>query len=145
MVDADPGHRKLNGEVLRRHGYTVTIASDGEAGWEELQTNCYNLLITENDLPLPSGVGLLRKLRSACMSLPVIIAIETLPSWQSADYPWLLKATKLLKPYSFEDLVDMVGSILPTPGRGHEEFALLPNWRNQTASVALLRGRGERR
>jgi DNA-binding response OmpR family regulator len=135
LVDDDPD--EINAQVLREHGYEVVVARDGEAGWEELQTNRYNLVITENDLPVPSGVGLLKKLRSACMFLPVIIAIETLPSWQCADYPWLLKATKLLKPYSFEDLLGLVNSVLPVPGRRQEERAPLPNWQNQTASVAL--------
>jgi DNA-binding NtrC family response regulator len=116
MVDDDPGHCELNAEMLRRHGYMVGIAGDSEAGWEKLQNNRYNLLISEHDLPGLTGVGLVKKLRSACMSLPVIMVVETLPSWRSAEYPWFLKATKLFKPYSFGDLLDSVKRILIPAG-----------------------------
>jgi len=136
-VDDDLYRCQLYADGLRRQGYVADTAADAETGWAELQTHRYNLLITENDLPGLTGVGLLKKLHSACMSLPVIIAIETLPSWQSANYPWLLKATKLFKPFTFDHLVDLVGRILPTPGRRREAMTPLPNWRNQTASVAL--------
>jgi DNA-binding response OmpR family regulator len=113
IVDDDTCRCELNAETLRRHGYSVTIAGDSEAGWEELQNNRYNLLITEHDLPGLTGAGLVRKLRSACMSLPVIMVVETLPSWRSADYPWFLKAAKLFKPYSFGELLESVKRILP--------------------------------
>jgi DNA-binding NtrC family response regulator len=131
MVDDDPCLVELNAEVLRRHGYEVDIACDGKDGWEELQTNRYNLLITENDLPRLTGVGLVMKLRSACMSLPVIIAVGILPSWKSAEYPWLLKSTKLFKPYASEDLLGLVKSILPVPARIRAEIAPAQNWQSQ--------------
>ena len=79
--------RHINVQGVRRHGYEVGIAKDGYAGWLELQTNSYNLLITENELPDLTGAGLVKKLRSANMPLPVIIGIETLPPWQSSEYP----------------------------------------------------------
>jgi len=115
MVNDDP--QEFIARPLRQYGYKVVVAGDGEAAWQQLQINHYNLLITENELPGASGVGLLKKLRAACMFLPVIVAIETLPSWQSSDYPWLLKATKLIKPYTFEDLLGLVSRFLPVPFR----------------------------
>ena len=48
------------------------------------------------------------------MPLPVVMVIDSLPSWQSAEYPWLLKATKLFKPYSFEDLLGLLKKMVPT-------------------------------
>jgi DNA-binding response OmpR family regulator len=137
MVDDDPYLRQLNAEGLRRHGYEVNMAADGETGWEELQCNRYNLLITENDLPRLTGVGLVKKLRSACMPLPVIMAITTLPTWQSAQYPWLLHATKLLKPYTLEELLGMVKKILPTTTNIHAAFAPPPHRQSQAATIGM--------
>jgi DNA-binding response OmpR family regulator len=73
LVDDDPDICQLNSKALLKHGYEVDVAEDGETGWAELQNNRYNLLITKNDLPKLTGVGLLKKVRSACMPLPVIM------------------------------------------------------------------------
>lgn len=129
IVDDDTCLGELNAEVLRRHGYEVKTARDGQAGWEELQTNHYHLLITENDLPGLTGVGLVKKLRSACMPLPVIMVTEALPSWKSPEYSWLLKATKLLKPYSYEELLRMVINVLNAAVNTRHKVAPPPLWR----------------
>jgi len=63
------------------------------------------LLIIKNDLPELTGVRLLKKLRSACMPLPVIMVIETMPLGIT-EYSWLLNANKLLMPYSFDELLE---------------------------------------
>ncbi len=140
MVDDDPCHSELGAGVLRRHGHSVDLAKDSEAAWEELLTNRYNLLVTENDLPGLTGVGLIKKLRSACMPLPVIIAIRTLPSWQSAEYPWLLNAARLFKPYTFEELLGLVRNALPPARRIGPAMAPLPGREERTASLGW-RGR----
>jgi DNA-binding response OmpR family regulator len=114
VVHDDADLRWLNSEGLRQHGYEVGTATDGDAGWLELQTNSYNLLITENDLPGLSGVGLVKKLRSANMPLPVIIGIEAMPPVQSYEYPWLLRAHKLFKPYNIAAMLELVKSVLRT-------------------------------
>jgi len=128
---------RLNAEALRRHGYEVDIACGSKAGWEMLQNIPYNLLFTEHDLTGLTGVGLLKKLRSACMSLPVIIAIETLPPWQSAEYPWLLKATKLFKPYAIEDLLGLVKSVLPVTAYVRTEIVPAQNWQIRASAERL--------
>ncbi len=122
MVADDPRHCELNAERLRQQGYLVGLAGGSEAGWEKLQTNRYHLLIAEHDLPGLAGVGLLRKIRSACMPLPVIMVVKTLPSWRSAEYPWFLKVTKLFKPYSFGDLLHSVKQVLSPAGTDPERI-----------------------
>jgi DNA-binding response OmpR family regulator len=117
MVDANLRLCQSNADRLRQYGYSINTSEDAETAWAELQTHQYHLLVTDYQLPGLTGIGLLRKLRSACMPLPVVIAIGTLPPWKSAEYPWLLKATKLLKPYSFDDLLGMVEGILPEADR----------------------------
>ena len=135
VVDDDSYICELNAEVLRRHGYEVNIARDGEAGWEELQTNCYHLLITENDLPGLTGVGLVKKLRSACMPLPVVMIIGTLPNWESPQYSWLLKANKLLKPYGFDELLGMVTKVLDETASARAEIPAAPTWQTYPQAI----------
>ena len=49
--------RRLITKVLVDTGYEVDAAEDGEAAWDALQLNSYNLLITENKMPKVSGVA----------------------------------------------------------------------------------------
>jgi DNA-binding NtrC family response regulator len=114
VVNDDVDICRLIVQGLLRSGYQVGIAQDSRAGWLELQTNSYNLLITENELPGLTGVGLVKKLRLANMPLPVIIAIEMMPTWQASQYPWLLRANKIFKPYTVPALLDLVKNVLST-------------------------------
>ena len=133
MVDDNSYRGELGAEVLRQHGYAVTTARDGETGWAELQANHYHLLITENDLPGLTGVGLVKKLRAAGMLLPVITVTAALPAWESPEYSWLLKANKLLRPYSIEDLLGMVKQVLRPTASVRAQSRTPANRQSQTA------------
>ena len=51
MVDDDSDLRQLYADALARPGYHIDAVEDGAAGWEALQVNNYNLLITETACP----------------------------------------------------------------------------------------------
>jgi len=112
VVEDDTTIRRLDAEVLSRCGYVVDAAEDGAAGWEALQVNSYDLMITDNNMPNLSGVGLLKQLRAARMELPVIMATGTLPTEEFARYPWLQPAATLVKPYTIEQLLQTVRKVL---------------------------------
>ena len=105
VVEDDRSIRQLNAEVLMRSGYDVDVAEDGAAAWEELSTEGYDLMITDNTMPRLSGVELLKKLHAARMDLPVIMATGKLPTEEFNRSPWLQPAALLLKPYTVEDLL----------------------------------------
>ena len=79
LVDDELDIRLLGADLLFHSGYQVDTAGDGESGWEALQARDYDLLITDNKMPKVSGVELVRKLRSARMALPVILATGAMP------------------------------------------------------------------
>ena len=108
MVDDDGDLRRLSAEVLISSGYQVDAAEDGEAGWEALQARNYDLLITDNDMPNLSGLELVKKLHSARMALPVILASGTLPIWDES----LQLAAMLPKPFSIDELLGTVKEVL---------------------------------
>src|SRR6266516_2928525 len=72
VVEDDPTMRNLGAQVLVRAGYQVDAAEDGAAGWEALRAERYDLLITDHRMPRLSGLELVKKLRSARMTLPVV-------------------------------------------------------------------------
>ncbi|MGA2281887.1 MAG: response regulator [Verrucomicrobiota bacterium] len=137
VVDEDSDLRLLYADVLALPGYHVDAAEDGAAGWEALQVNNYNLLITEHSLPKLTGVELVKKLRSARMAVPVVLAAVRLPTYELARNTSLQLAATLLKPFAVDTLLDTVKNILRATDSLHEQIASPPDWRNQPSAVGL--------
>src|ERR1017187_4174686 len=133
VVEDEGDLRQLSAEVLIDAGYQVEIAEDGVAAWAALQHHRYDLLITDQFLPKVSGVELLKKLHTARMTLPVIMATGFLPTWEFALHPCLQSVTMLRKPYTFGKLLSMEKNALPPAAEVRAETGLSPNWRNQFA------------
>jgi DNA-binding response OmpR family regulator len=112
VVDDDGAIRQVGVEALVRNGYRVDAAKDGAAAWEALHANSYDLLITDNNMPKLSGVELVKKLRSAGMTLPVILASGELPTEELDRNPWLQLAATLVKPFSSGQLLEAVSKVL---------------------------------
>jgi DNA-binding NtrC family response regulator len=62
---------KLNLELSG--DYAVTIASSGEAGFRELSSETFDLVITDFKLPGMTGVEVLERLKSERPQLPVVL------------------------------------------------------------------------
>ena len=112
VAEDDPTIRELNAELLRRSGYEVAAVGDGAAAWQELNTNNYELLITDNQMPKVTGVELLKKLWTARMNLPTIMATSAVPEKAFAREPWLLPSATLLKPYTAAEMLRTVKRVL---------------------------------
>jgi len=114
VVEDDQFLRQRNTSALILSGYMVDTATDGGAAWAALNANRYDLLITDNSMPKISGIELLKKLRSASMELPVIMATGKLPVEELAQNPGLEPVALLPKPYADNQLLDRVKEILGT-------------------------------
>jgi two-component system chemotaxis response regulator CheY len=114
FVEDDNSIRQLSSTALRHSGYHVDAAEDGSAGWEALEARCYDLLITDNNMPKVSGVELVKMVCSARMTLPVVMASGTIPTEAlNRDSSLQLEAT-LLKPSTMEELLGTVEEALCT-------------------------------
>jgi DNA-binding response OmpR family regulator len=113
VVEDERKLRERTAEVLTDAGYQVDVAEDGAAAWAALQFSKYDLVITDQFMPKVTGVQLLKKMQAAGMTLPVIMATEFLPTWEFTLHTWLQPVKMLLKPYSFEELLDLVENVLP--------------------------------
>ena len=112
VVDDDLLTRQLNAEILSTFGYETETAEDGASAWEALQKSDYDLLITDNNMPKVSGVELVRKVRSAHMALPVILASGAMPAEELNRHPGLQLAATLLKPFTGFELLGAVKEVL---------------------------------
>ena len=112
FVDDCSDIREAVPKVLVDSGYRVDVAEDGEAGWEALHATRYDLLITDHKMPKLTGIELVRKLRFARIELPVILASAALPAEAMGRNPLLQIAAVLLKPFTVEELLEMVKAVL---------------------------------
>jgi DNA-binding response OmpR family regulator len=109
VVEDDDDIRRFNAEALTGSGYHVEAAVDGAEGWEALNANPYDLLITDNNMPKLTGIELIKKLNDARMAVPVILASGLEHAHQVAE---LRLAATLPKPFTLEELLGTVQKVL---------------------------------
>ncbi len=73
VVDDEANLRKVLAAMLRRAGYDVTVASDGEQGLAEFEKNGADIVVTDLVMPKLGGMELLRALNNGHPDVPVII------------------------------------------------------------------------
>ena len=112
LVDDDLRARELHAGALISAGYDVNTAKDGADAWNALNLVSYDLLITDNKMPRVTGMELIKKLRSEDMMLPVILASGTVPEEELKRHPWLLLDATLTKPFTIEQLLEVVKQVL---------------------------------
>ena len=143
VVEDERVIRQLCSEVLIRSGYEVDTAEDGEAGWKVLHAVSYDLMITDNNMPKLSGIGLIEKVRFERMTLPVILASGSPPS----NTERLQLAAILPKPFSPTDLVETVKEVLHTTDIAREyqpPMMKAPTVAQLRTAVEVLHKLGER-
>lgn len=91
----------------------------------------FNLLITDYDMPRLTGVELVRKLRSASMTLPVILTSGSLTAEELAQNPSLELAAILPKPFSPEELLGTVTNVLTATVSAPGQLERLPDLRSR--------------
>ncbi len=115
LVDDDASVLRVYGTMLRRSGFETETAADGAAAWEAIQAKGYDLLITDHDMPKVKGLDLVKKVRSARLTLPIILASGALPMEELYRNAWLQPVATLAKPFSGRMLLDTVTQVLARP------------------------------
>ena len=112
VVDDEKAVRNVHLELLTAAGYEVVAVADGALAWDAIQTQHFDLMITDNSMPKVTGVELINKLIAANIRLPVIMATGALPQHEFRRSPWLNDTAVLEKPVSNSVLLSMVEKAL---------------------------------
>jgi len=83
LVEDEPTQRKLAERLLRRAGYVVETANDGEEALAKILAGEFQLLLTDWDMPGMDGKTLCRRVREA--NLPTYLYMLLLTSHDSTD------------------------------------------------------------
>lgn len=96
---------------LRRLGYAVDVAPDGEAGWELASVNSYDVIVLDLNLPKLDGLDVLRNVRSD-QPVPILILTSRGELQDRVRGLDLGADDYLVKPFHFEELAARVRALL---------------------------------
>jgi len=150
LVDDEPGLREAVQAYLEDSDFTVDVASNAKDGWELLQQNFPDLVISDVMMPEVDGYQFLKQVREdpRFKALPVVfltakgMTTDRIQGYQAGCDAYLPK------PFDPEELVAIVGNLLerkaasrPTVGDG--ETPDLAALASQIAEIkAMLQGKG---
>jgi DNA-binding NtrC family response regulator len=128
LVDDDARIRQLCAQVLRCFGYQTETAKDGAVAWKALQAKSFDLLITDINIPKVSGIGLVKKVRSAHMAMPVILVSGNFPTGELNRNRWLQPVATLATPFTSNKLVGTVKKVLHETQSAREQIESPPTF-----------------
>ncbi len=100
---------------IKRAGYSVRTAGDGEEGWQLIQDQVPDLLITDCQMPRLDGLGLVRRMRQDHRTAEVPVLMLTAKGYELSheDLASQLNVIAVIaKPFSPRELLRQVDAVL---------------------------------
>lgn len=109
-VDDSRTMREMVSFTLRKAGFEVSEAEDGQKALSALQARPVDVVITDLNMPVMDGVALIRALRAdpKCRSLPILMLTTESDSGKKMEGKNAGATGWLVKPFDPEKLVDVV-------------------------------------
>ncbi len=143
IIDDEPYLPHQFARFLKRHGYDVLTAVDGEAGLAEMQKNTIDLVLLDLRLPRISGLEVLERIRATDQDVPVVI-LTAHGNVQTAVAAMKLGAADyLLKGFDLEELLLVVQRALETSAMSRE-LRQLRSERSDNYHFRYIVGQSER-
>ncbi|MEP6849042.1 MAG: sigma-54 dependent transcriptional regulator, partial [Acidobacteriota bacterium] len=109
VVDDEKNLRLVVQKELTRQGHDVETACDGEDGWSMLESQDFDVLLCDINMPRLDGIGLLRRLCERPAIRPEVIMLTGQATVESAIEAMKLGAYDYLtKPYRISELSALV-------------------------------------
>ena len=109
VIDDEKNLRLVVQKEMTRQGHEVECAADGEAAWEMLEEQDFDVLLCDINMPRLDGMGLLRRIRERGQNPPEMIMLTGQATVESAIQAMKLGAYDYLtKPYRIGELSALV-------------------------------------
>ena len=82
VVDDDFVTRGMASMALSRKGFEVQTADNGELAWEALQNRKFDIVITDEQMPELSGLGLCKRMQADPNLAHIPLAMITAKAWE---------------------------------------------------------------
>ena len=112
LVESDANLSMVVADYLRSKSYTVDTAKDGQEAWELIPKRHYDIVLSNITMPNMNGYELLKLIRSAFATLPVVFISD------KKDNDSIIRAYELgcddyiFKPFSINILTYQIEAIL---------------------------------
>ncbi len=103
---------------LQGSGFDVTVAHDGGQAWEFVQREKFDIVVTDHEMPLMTGVDLCARLRElpGYETTPVVMVTARKLELDISGLKQRLRVAAIMpKPYSPVELVNTVEKLLADP------------------------------
>lgn len=116
VVEDEQALRETLAQQLKEAGFTVDVAPDGEEGLYQGKEFAFDLAIVDLGLPKIPGMEVIKKLRAAGRSFPILI-LTARDRWQDKVEGLQSGADDYVaKPFHFEELLARVQALLRRSG-----------------------------
>lgn len=112
IVEDEPGLRLTLGDRLRREGYLVETAADGDEGLQRALAEPFHLLVLDVMLPGRSGFDVCRELRQANILTPVLMLTARGQTLDKVSGLKLGADDYLTKPFDMNELLARIEALL---------------------------------
>jgi DNA-binding response OmpR family regulator len=133
LVDDEEALRMTVGDRLRKVGYAVDCAPDGETGFQKATSRSFDLMIFDVMLPGRSGLDLCRDIRHAGLGVPILLLTARSEHIDQVAGFNLGADAYVTKPFDMLELMARVEALLRrAPGRssniqstdGHQKISM---------------------
>lgn len=133
--------RKVLSSTLRKEGYNVIVAENGQLAFDKFCEEKFDLVVTDVMMPVMDGNELTEKIRSVMPDTPILMltALETLDDKERGfvagadDY--------LTKPFALKELLLRIKALLRRYGEVCENKIVLPHTElNYNTNTAIING-----
>ena len=127
IVEDDQELRQLFGHVLLKNGYAVKEVSNGKEALDALETDYYDLMISDIMMPKMDGFELVRSLRETGNGIPVLM-ITAKDAFDDMRVGFLLGTDDyMVKPVNVNEMVLRVSALLRRAQMINERRQVLGN------------------
>lgn len=126
LVEDDPLVASLLAKALSEQLYTVDVATDGQLGWDLVESSSYDAILLDVILPKLDGISFCRKMRSLGNLTPVILLTACEASTNKVIGLDAGADDYVVKPFDFQELLARIRALLR---RGGSALPPLLEWK----------------
>ncbi|MEI6238083.1 MAG: response regulator transcription factor [bacterium] len=126
---------------LSEEAFMVDSAPDGETGSYMARTNEYDLIILDRTLPKKTGLAVCKEIRALKINIPIIVLSATVDTDSKIELLNMGADDYMTKPFSFNELLARIFSVLRRPGKMRETLLTVSDLRLDIRKQKVVRGR----
>lgn len=113
LVDDSAMYRKMESDALLELGYQVTLAKHGEDGFQTLEKDEFDLIVTDIEMPILNGYEFAQKVRSSSTNQSdiTIVALSTRASKEDKEKGLKAGFNYHLEKFRRDEVIDLIKNI----------------------------------